>query len=101
MIEQEIPDGSRDSLTRKFTRQITDDDTFRPIVPESVLNSYSITPLHQHVQLYRIYDNSNFTLGSGNLIVNLGYQYSHRREYTHPTEPDIAGLKPAPEYLYL
>ena len=89
---QEIPDGSRDSLTRKFIRQITDSDTFRPIVPQSVLNSYAITPLHQHVQLYRIYDNTNIALGSGNLIVNLGYQYSHRREYTHPTEPDIAGL---------
>jgi iron complex outermembrane receptor protein len=89
---QEIPDGSRDSATRKFTRQITDADTYRPIVPESVLNSYAITPLHQHVQLYRIYDNSNFSLGNGNLIVNLGYQYSHRREYTHPTEQDIAGL---------
>jgi iron complex outermembrane recepter protein len=89
---QEIPDGSRDSLTRKFTRQISEEDTYRPIVPESVLNSYSITPLHQHVQLYRIYSNSNITLGSGNLIVNLGYELSHRREYTHPTEPDIAGL---------
>ncbi|HTD39474.1 MAG TPA: TonB-dependent receptor [Mucilaginibacter sp.] len=89
---QEIPDGSRDSLTRKFTRQITDADTYRPIVPESVLNSYGITPLHQHVQLYRIYDNSNITLGSGNLLVNVGYEYSHRREYTHPTEPGIAGL---------
>lgn len=90
--EQEIPDGSRDSLTRKFTQQVTDADTYRPIVPDNVLNSYSITPLHQHVQLYRIYNNSNFTLGSGNLIVNLGYAYSHRREYTHPTSPDIAGL---------
>jgi iron complex outermembrane receptor protein len=89
---QEIPDGSRDSVTRKFTQQITDADTYRPIVPESVLNSYAITPLHQHVQLYRIYDNSNFTLGNGNLIVNLGYQFSHRREYTHPTEIDIPGL---------
>jgi iron complex outermembrane receptor protein len=89
---QEIPDGSRDSLTRKFTRQINDEDAFRPIVPGSVLNSYGITPVHQHVQLYRIYDNSNFVLGSGNLIVNLGYQYSHRREFTHPTEPDIPGL---------
>jgi len=90
--EQEIPDGSRDPATRQFTRQISDSDTYRPIVPESVLNSYAITPLHQHVQLYRIYNNSNFTLGNGNLIVNLGYQYSHRREYTHPTEADIAGL---------
>jgi iron complex outermembrane receptor protein len=90
--QQEIPDGSRDSLTRKFTQQITDEDASRPVVPESVLNSYGITPLHQHVQLYRIYNNSNFSLGGGNLMVNLGYQFSHRREYTHPTEPDIAGL---------
>ncbi|HVW13471.1 MAG TPA: TonB-dependent receptor [Mucilaginibacter sp.] len=90
--EQEIPDGSRDPFTRQFTRQVTDIDTFRPIVPQSVLNSYAITPLHQHVQLYRIYDNSSIALGSGNLLINLGYEYSHRREYTHPSEPDIAGL---------
>jgi iron complex outermembrane receptor protein len=89
---QAIPDGSRDSLTRKFTKQITDSDTYRPIVPQSELNSYSIPTLHQHVQLYRIYDNSNFRLGNGNLLVNLGWQYSHRREFTHPTNPDIPGL---------
>ncbi len=90
--EQEIPDGSRDSLSRRFTMQVTDADTYRPIVPDAILNSYEITPLHQHVQLYRIYDNSNITLGNGNLIVNLGYEYSHRREFTHPAAPDIAGL---------
>jgi len=90
--EQEIPDGSRDSLTRKFTRQVTDADAYRPIVPDYILNSYAITPLHQHVQLYRIYNNSNITIGGGNLIVNLGYEYSHRREYTHPADPDVAGL---------
>jgi len=89
---QDIPDGSRDSLTRKFTKQITEDDLFRPIVSQAELNSYAIPVLHQHVQLYRIYDNSNFILGNGNLVVNLGYQYSHRREYTHPEDPTIAGL---------
>lgn len=89
---QEIPDGSRDPATRKFTKQITDDDAFRPIVSPSELDSYKITPLHQHVQLYRVYSNSNFILGNGNLVVNLGYQFSHRREYTHPTETSIPGL---------
>ena len=89
---QDIPDGSRDSLTRQFTKQITDADTYRPIVPESELNSYAIPVLHQHVQLYRIYNNSTFNVGSGSLIVNLGYQYSHRREYTHPEDADIPGL---------
>ena len=89
---QAIPDGSRDSLTRKFTKQITDSDTYRPIVSQSELNSYAIPVLHQHVQLYRIYDNSNFRLGKGNLLVNLGWQYNHRREFTHPTAPEIPGL---------
>ncbi|MEO8821674.1 MAG: TonB-dependent receptor, partial [Ginsengibacter sp.] len=89
---QDIPDGSRDSLTRKFTYQVSDDDVTRPIVPESMLNSYNIPVLHQHVQLSRIYNNTSIHLGNGNLLVNLGYQYSHRREYTHPTEPDIPGL---------
>ncbi len=89
---QAIPDGSRDSLTRQFTKQITDADTYRPIVPESQLNSYGIPTLHQHVQLYRIYDNTNILLGGGTLIVNLGYQYSHRREFTHPEDADVPGL---------
>ena len=89
---QAIPDGSRDSLSRQFTQQITDADTYRPIVPGQALNSYTIPALHQHVQLYRIYDKSTFNLGSGTLLVDLGYQYSHRREFTHPTEADIPGL---------
>jgi iron complex outermembrane receptor protein len=90
--QQSIPDGSRDSLTRQFTRKITDADVSREIVSPSDLNSYTIPVLHQHVQLYRIYSNSNFNVGSGNLIVNLGYQYSHRREFTHPQNGDIPGL---------
>ncbi|MEO8884451.1 MAG: TonB-dependent receptor [Mucilaginibacter sp.] len=89
---QAIPDGSRDSISRKFTKQVTEDDLFRPIVLPAELNSYNIPVLHQHVQLYRIYSNSNFTIGTGNLVVNLGYQFSHRREYTHPEDPSIAGL---------
>jgi len=89
---QAIPDGSRDPANRKFTRQITDSDTYRPDVTPAELNSYALPALHQHVQLYRIYDISNFIIGSGNLLVNLGYQYSHRREFTHPEDADVPGL---------
>lgn len=91
---QEIPDGSRDSATRKFTKQITEDDDFRPIVSDAELKSYTITPLHQHVQHYRIFSTNNFTLGTGRLTVNLGFQRSMRREYSHPEEPyqDVPGL---------
>ena len=89
---QEIPDGSRDSLTRKFTQQISELDTVRPIVSNQQLTSYSIAVLHQHVQHYRLYSASNFIFGRSKLNMNLGVQQSVRREYSHPTAPDLAGL---------
>ncbi len=89
---QEIPDGSRDSATRQFTKQITDSDTYRPIVTNAELHSYAITPLHQHVQLYHIYSTNNFALGTGRITVNLGFERSVRREYSHPQEPEVPGL---------
>jgi len=89
---QEIPDGSRDSVTRKFTKQITEADTFRPIVSDAELNSYKISTLHQHVQHYRIYSTNNFIIGESKLGLILGYQQSIRREFSHPEYPDIPGL---------
>ena len=90
---QEIPDGSRDSASRKFTKQITEKDLFRPIVSNAELNSYTITPLHQHVQYYRAYSNSVFELGTaGKFAISAGYQISRRREYNHPILMDTAGL---------
>jgi iron complex outermembrane recepter protein len=89
---QEIPDGSRDSLGR-FTYQNTEADTLpRPLATEAMLKSYAITPLHQHVQHYRVYANNNFIIGNGKLAVDLGFQRSIRREFDHPQMPDIAGL---------
>jgi iron complex outermembrane receptor protein len=89
---QEIPDGSRDSATRQFTKQITEADTIRPIVTDAELHSYAISTLHQHVQHYRIYSTNNFAMGNGRLSLNLGFQRSVRREYSHPQAADIPGL---------
>jgi len=89
---QEIPDGSRDSATGKFTKQITEEDTARQIVSDDELNSYSIGTLHQHVQHYRLFSASNFIFGKSKLALNLGIQQSVRREFSHPTYPDLAGL---------
>ncbi len=89
---QEIPDGSRDSATRKFTKQITDEDDFRPIVSDAELNSYKISAIHQHVQHYRAYTTNSFSIGGGRLAFNLAFQSSIRREYSHPDEPAIPGL---------
>jgi len=100
---QEIADGSRDSITRKFTKQVTQNDSsfvngvytyYRPTVSDAELKSYDISPLHQHVQHYRGYLANNFILGNSRLSVNLGFQRSVRREFSHPEVPyqDVAGL---------
>ena len=81
---QEIPDGSRDSATRKFTKKITESDIFRPIVSAKELSRYQISTLHQHVQHYRIYSANSFSIGGGRLALNLAYQNSVRREFSHP-----------------
>ncbi|KAI9451715.1 tonB-linked outer membrane receptor [Russula earlei] len=94
--QQEIPDGSRDSLTRQFTRQVYeipfDDIKNRPVVTEAALKTYTISPLHQRIQHYRLYTHNNLHLGKGELDATLGFQQSIRREYDHPTVPEQAGL---------
>ncbi|MVN90900.1 TonB-dependent receptor [Mucilaginibacter aquatilis] len=93
--KQEIPDGSRDSLTRRFTRQVLDDGDDienRPIVPENELKTYKLNPLYQHIQHYRLYNSSQFNVGEGNINLLIGGQQSVRREYNHPTQPSQAGL---------
>ncbi|CAN5256444.1 TonB-dependent receptor [soil metagenome] len=93
---QGIPDGSRDSLTRKFTKQVSegadDDVKNRPTVTDDELNSYTPSPLHQNIQHYRVYLNSQYEIGKGDVTVLLGFQQNRRREYTHPTQPRLAGL---------
>lgn len=89
---QEIPDGSRDSLTRKFTKQITEADTYRPIVPESELNSYKISAMHQLIRHFRIYSTNNFITGKTKLKVILAYQENIRSEFSHPQFPGVPGL---------
>ncbi|PSL50009.1 iron complex outermembrane receptor protein [Chitinophaga niastensis] len=89
---QAIPDGSRDSASRKFTKRITEDDTERPIVSDKELNSYGLPVLHQHVQHYRAFSSNSFNLGESSLSVGLGFEKSVRREFSHPEQGDVPGL---------
>lgn len=94
---QGIPDGSRDSLSRKFTEQVAegdnDDIKNRPIVPDDALNSYALSPLHQHIQHYRIYSNNQFHFTDGGTVeILIAGQQNIRREYNHPTQPEQAGM---------
>ncbi|MCW3127815.1 MAG: hypothetical protein JWO03_3473 [Bacteroidetes bacterium] len=90
---QEIPDGGRDSASRRFTRQI-DEAGNTEIVSNHDLHSYKIEVIHQRVQHYRVNADNSFRLGQGAgiLDVDLGYQRSVRREFSHPVLSDIAGL---------
>lgn len=84
---QAIPDGSRDSISRQFTKQIFEDDDDlwdRPVVSSRELNSYKIPDLSQHIQHYRAYLHSFYEIGAGDIDILLGVQQSVRREYSHP-----------------
>ncbi|WP_354584072.1 TonB-dependent receptor [Hymenobacter sp. UYCo722] len=93
---QEIPDGSRDSLSRRFTRQVfesgRDDIKNRPLVGEAELESYAISPLHQRIRHYRVFTKTQVHLGGGELHLLLGAQQNNREEFNHPTVPSQAGL---------
>lgn len=94
---QEIPDGSRDSVTRRFTRQVneadSDDVKNRPIVSDKELRSYSISALHQHIQHLRAYTHGQLKFDNGSeLRGSFAVQQSIRREYNHPQYPEQAGL---------
>lgn len=94
--KQEIPDGSRDSISRRFTKQVAeienDDIKNRPYASYDELRSYRITPLHQHIQHYRVYTHNEIKLGQGSLHASVGLQKSIRREYNHPAIPEQSGL---------
>jgi iron complex outermembrane receptor protein len=92
---QGIPDGSRDSLSRKFTQQIfeadNDDATKRPIVSDADLNSYALSPLHQRIRYYRAYIKNHYELGQGDVQTLLAFSQNLRQEFIHPTMPDRPG----------
>lgn len=91
--KQEVPDGSRDSLSRKFTMQTDEADTLRKAVSDEELKSYGINGLHQRVQHYRVNTNYKFILpAAGDIELFLGYQLSKRREYGHPQALNTASL---------
>lgn len=93
---QEIPDGSRDSLTRAFTYQLqeadNDDIRNRIYARDNQLATYKISPLHQHIQHTRIYHKGIYSIGEGELATLLGFQQNVRREYNHPTRIQQPGL---------
>lgn len=93
---QGIPDGSRDSASRRFTKQTEEGDMDsiknRLIVSDNELNAYTIPALSQHIQHYRIYVHHVYQLRKGDIDMLVGAQQNIRREYAHPTVPNQPGM---------
>ncbi len=93
---QAIPDGSRDSANRQFTKQVLDgqfdDVKNRPLVSESELNGYALSGLVQSIKHYRVYSKHQYHFGKIDLDALVGFQQNKRKEFTHPAWPDQAGL---------
>lgn len=93
---QAIPDGSRDSLTRRFTKQVFEGDadtiTRRPLVTDEELNAYRPSDLSQRIRHQRAYLRAEHALGAGELEWTLGWQGNDRAEYVHPTQPRSPGM---------
>ncbi|RYD93732.1 MAG: TonB-dependent receptor, partial [Sphingobacteriales bacterium] len=94
--QQEIPDGSRDSLSRRFTKQVAeaqnDNIKNRPFVTDDEFKTYTIAPLTQSIKHYRLYSQSQFKMGEGSINALVGLQQNVRREFTHPTAISQAAL---------
>lgn len=88
----EIPDGSRDSTSRKFTYPVDDAGDEWRIADGAMLNSYRIGAIHQHVQRRYAQASAGFNLGDDRITAQVGFQNSMRREYDHPDHPQVAGL---------
>ncbi|RYY35812.1 MAG: TonB-dependent receptor [Sphingobacteriaceae bacterium] len=91
---QEIPDGSRDSLSRRFTKQVSevDDIKNRPLVTDDELRTYTLAPLRQSIKHYRLYGQSQFKVGEGSINLTAGLQQNIRREFLHPSDFNQASL---------
>lgn len=93
---QGIPDGSRDSMSRRFTKQVdeinSDSIKRRPIVSDAELNSYELSPLHQDIQHVRFYSNTYRSIGTGDLNLLFALQQNTRKEFNHPTDVSRAGM---------
>lgn len=93
---QGIPDGSRDSLTRKFTKQIYeaqfDTINLRPIVSNQELKSYVIAPIHQEIIHKRVYLKGNTNWKRKQLQTVFAWQENSRKEFNHPTALTTPGL---------
>ncbi|HRO39143.1 MAG: TonB-dependent receptor [Flavobacteriales bacterium] len=88
----EVPDGSRDSTSRRFTYPVDDAGEDWRVADDGMLGSYGIGAVHQHVQRNFAQASTGFNLGDDRITGQLGWQSSVRREFEYPEHPGVPGL---------
>ncbi len=89
-----ITEGTRDSLTGKFTKPVALNDSSEGYITAMSGDFKSYTPHvpYQEVGHYKIQLNNHIAAGSGSIKVILGMQQNRRQEYGNVLHPDSYGL---------
>ena len=89
-----IPDGTRDSATGMFLKDILINGIPATAnVTNADGRSYAMTTPYQHIFHQKLVFDNNIYLGNGGRIVlTLAYQRNTRREFDDVTQPDVPGL---------
>jgi iron complex outermembrane recepter protein len=89
-----IPEGTRDSLTGGFVKDVANNGIDQ-VMPVTTLDghSYSMTVPYQHIQHYKVVLDNDIYLGNGGRIgITLGYQKNMRMEFGDVVTPNYADL---------
>lgn len=85
---QEVPNGDRDSSSRKFVKQLNEGDSIPSIVKNDELHSYKLEGAQQRIKHIRLFATSGFHLGRSRLVSKFGIQQSSRKEFHSAAELD-------------
>lgn len=88
-----IPEGSRDSLTGQFTKEVALNDSIQSAIATTHdFYSYRAQNPYQHINHYKMFCNLSRFIGSNSLKVNIAWQQNQRREFADVLQPDKYGL---------
>jgi iron complex outermembrane receptor protein len=89
-----IVEGTRDSATGKFTKEIVENDSTTSTIfaNNHDFKNYQPTVAYQQIQHYKVVLNNNFYIKDGSLKLVLGLQQNRRQEYDDIFNPYQYGL---------
>ncbi|MHB1922704.1 MAG: TonB-dependent receptor [Chitinophagaceae bacterium] len=94
-LQTGIVDGTRDSLTGAFERQVGADFNGNPIYAKATiqdLKSYTPQLINQDITHHKVVWQNEFSLGKNRLNLNLAWQQNIRKENNDPSQQNISNI---------